>query len=47
MNSNWKEKCTKGRNQFIIQIEHSNQNKKQMNQEKYYKDLLTFLELHD
>jgi len=31
-----KGKCTKGTNQVRIQIKHSNQNKKQMNQEKYY-----------
>jgi len=29
-------KCTKGSNQNRIHIKHSNQNKKQMNQEKYY-----------
>jgi len=31
-----KEKCTKGTKQARIQIKYSNQNKKQMNQEKYY-----------
>jgi len=31
-----KEKWTKGSKQYRFQIKHSNQNKKQLNQEEYY-----------